>query len=405
MVQIVSSDFKNSTVNLAEEFVLRVCQKTCLSLWCYNNPLAEPGKELCDILVVCDPHVIIVSVKDIVLNSEKAEAGYDRWLRKAVDDSVKQIYGAERNLATAPHVIRKDGSPGLTLPDLATRKTHRIAVAFGSKGEIPIASHDFGKGFVHVLHEESFFGLLAELDTITDLVNYLAAKEVFLVKTSVIVEGPEANLLGYYLCNERSFPQQPDFLVIDNTIWSGLQQNPEFQRRKKADVASYAWDQLIEALSDPAAKPISGPPLKLTDLELALREMARENRLSRRILGQAVRVFLEKAKARVLRSRLLVSPDGLIYVLVFFSQHDLPENRLAELGARCCAARQKIGRGETVIGIGLGEHQPGIGSTSDLVYIKMDDWSSIERDETLKSFGYFSKSDAQNVHVDEFPKE
>ena len=54
-------------VNETEAFALRVCQKTFLSLWCCNNPRKKLGKELCDILVVCAPHVIIISVKDVHL--------------------------------------------------------------------------------------------------------------------------------------------------------------------------------------------------------------------------------------------------------------------------------------------------------------------------------------------------
>jgi hypothetical protein len=394
----------NNTVNSTEEFVFNVCQKTFLSLWCYANPVAEPGKELCDILIVCDPHVIIVSVKGIRLNREKEEAGYNRWLRKAVEDSVKQIYGAERSLATAPHVIRKDGTPGLALPALASQKTHRIAVAFGSGGEVPITSEDFGKGFVHVMNEESFFQLLMELDTITDLVEYLGAKEALLAKSSVVVEGPESNLLGWYLFRGRSFPQKHDIMFVDDTVWKGLCNNPEFQRRKQTDVDSYAWDELIEALADTSAKPVEGPPPTLNELDLALREMARETRFSRRVLGKNLREFLEKAKAKVLRSRMIIGDRGIIYVFVFFSADEPVNGRIAELAARSCAARQRTGRGEAVIGIGIGEFQAGIGSTSDVFYIKMDDWSNIENDATLRGFGYFTESPMQNVYEDEYPR-
>jgi hypothetical protein len=124
------------------------------------------------------------------------DAGYERWLRKAVMESVKQLYGAERTLVTAANVIRKDGTPGLALPAAASRKTHRIAVAFGSGGEVPIPSGDFGKGFVHVMNEEGFSVILNELDTITDFVDYLSAKEDLVAHSEVVVEGHESNLLG-----------------------------------------------------------------------------------------------------------------------------------------------------------------------------------------------------------------
>ena len=59
-------------VNTTEQFVLRVCRTSFLSLWCDSNPQGKnPGKELCDILVVCDRHIIIVSVKDVLFQEHK----------------------------------------------------------------------------------------------------------------------------------------------------------------------------------------------------------------------------------------------------------------------------------------------------------------------------------------------
>jgi hypothetical protein len=396
---------KNTTVNNTEEFVLQICTRTCLSMWACNNPYAEQGKELCDILIVCDPDVIIVSVKDIHLNTEKEVAGFDRWERKAIDDSVRQIYGAERSLATAIKVRLKNGAHGLDLPPLADRKIHRIAVAFGSQGQVPIKSGDFGKGFVHVMHEHSFFHLLTELDTITDLVNYLAAKESLPSRCALVVEGSETNLLGMYLFNNRAFPNGTDFIVVEDTVWSELNQRPEWKRRKEADEPSYAWDRLIEMLADPRAKSIEGAQPELNDLELALRSMARETRFYRRILGGALREFLTSAKAKKLRSRAIVSPSGVIYVLVYFTAADDLKHRTPELALRCAAARKKAGRGEIVVGIGIGEHEAGKGSTSDLVYLCPENWAEFiaKAEGALQASGYFAESFAQKSHHDEYP--
>src|SRR5438046_2091692 len=118
-------------VNETEEFVFRVCRKSFLRLWCYNNPIGKGGKELCDILVICEPHIILVSVKDVKLkDTQNPELDHDRWERKAVDASVKQIYGAERWLGSASYIIRSDGTPGLSVPVAADRRVYRIAVAF-----------------------------------------------------------------------------------------------------------------------------------------------------------------------------------------------------------------------------------------------------------------------------------
>src|SRR4030043_274606 len=99
----------------SEPFVYEICQKSFLSLWSFVNPRGrEPGKELCDVLVVCDPHVIVISVKEVTLkDSGEGKIDWDRWRRKAVDGSIRQIKGAIRWLDQAEHVVKKDGTPGL----------------------------------------------------------------------------------------------------------------------------------------------------------------------------------------------------------------------------------------------------------------------------------------------------
>ena len=58
----------STPLNRTEEFVSRVCQQSFFSFWCYSNPRAQNGRELCDLLIVCHPHVIIISVKEIALS-------------------------------------------------------------------------------------------------------------------------------------------------------------------------------------------------------------------------------------------------------------------------------------------------------------------------------------------------
>ena len=55
-------------VNDSEQFVYDICLKSFLSLWSYINPQGKtPGKELCDVLVVCAPHIIVISVKPLCM--------------------------------------------------------------------------------------------------------------------------------------------------------------------------------------------------------------------------------------------------------------------------------------------------------------------------------------------------
>ena len=338
---------------------------------------SRPGRELCDILVVCDPHVVVISVKEVQYQSDK-EPGIanSRWERKAIDASVKQIYGAERWLAQAPRVVRKDGSPGLRLPPLENGHIHRIAVAIGGKGEAIIKSGDFGKGYVHVLTERGFEDLLTELDTITDLVGFLSAKEAYFAAGSkTLVLGPENNILGYYLLNDKNFPADVDLLMIDDTMWEGLAEREEYKRKKEADMISYDWDRLIELYVGPDRELLGEPDEQLTGMERALRAMAREDRVSRRMLANVMRDFVEQAMDSLFRSRTICGESGVIYVLIFFDATEDRHRRVAVLNDRIGLARHTVGNGNTVIGIGFVQNEPDAVAVCELGYLDATDWS------------------------------
>jgi hypothetical protein len=334
-------------VNDTEQFVLGLCLRSVLTPWCYNNPKGKHGDELCDVLVVCEPHIIIVSVKAVERKGgEPTLVDHERWQRKAVDASVRQIYGAEKWLTSATRVVRSDGSPGLLLPAKDSRKVHRIAVAFGCPEGCMVSSGEFGKGYVHVLTETGVHEILGELDTITDLADYLAAKEELVARGCAVIQtGTQGDLLAWYLHNGRSFPGDANLLHVDDTVWEGPRTSPEFQRRKEADRESYAWDHMIEYLSrrDLRSSTEVGPDL--TDIEIALRVMARETRLSRRILGRGLGNFHSQRRERPLRSRVMMGTSGVIYVLVRFFKEESLEQRQAALVNRCFSARHEVGSG------------------------------------------------------------
>ncbi|ECY1325769.1 TPA: hypothetical protein MZP54_004707, partial [Salmonella enterica] len=64
---------KQDGFNESEKYLADLCSKTFLSLWSYPNVYTDEGKksdnsdgkELCDLLVVFNQHVIIFSDKDI----------------------------------------------------------------------------------------------------------------------------------------------------------------------------------------------------------------------------------------------------------------------------------------------------------------------------------------------------
>jgi len=395
-------------VNETERFVFSVCERSFLSLWCEANPKGKDGDELCDILVVCCPHLIIISVKERQIDQENdPNVEHARWEKKTIEKSLKQIRGAERFLATVSRVVRKDGTPGLKLPPIADRKVHRIAVAFGGQGEVPIRSGDDGDGYVHVMSETGFKEILTELDTITDLTNYLEAKESSSASgCAKLIMGSEADLLALYLFNDRSFPSA-DFMLVDNTHWSGLRERTDYQLKKKAEEASYYWDRLIGVYAGPNRELLGEPDERLEGTELMLRTMARESRFFRRMLGRSLVEFFEKARANGPGSRSIRSPSGTIYVFVYFDPSTEREARCNGIGNRCYLARHTFREGTTVIGFGFMEDESGSIDPCEFAYLDTSDWSPEDEKEwgdVKAKINYDEKFKQQQFDEDEYPR-
>jgi len=396
--------------NKAEEFVFNVCKNTFLSLWSYANPLGKDGKELCDILVVCEPDIIIFSVKEIeVTDGVDVLTSWKRWNRRAIEESAKQAYGAERWLKSAPHVIKSNGTPGLNLPDEKDQIIHRVVVALGGKDKVPIAYGDFGKGFVHVLDEISFSIVLQELDTVTDLIEYLSAKEKFYMsgKKTPVLAGEE-NLLAFYLHSGREFPSNVDNVMLNGNLWEALIKKPDYRRKKEADEISYAWDAIIEDISKHVLKGTLEYSNTPDQGEQILRVMAKENRTYRRILGKHFVEFIDLSAQNKLQARMLPSPSGIIYVILALPHSIDREYRRAELGMRCFIARGLNKDNKTIIGIATEKYKPGHGHSFDLCYRYMPDWTEEDQAQMVEiqeKTGFWLNPAKLEYHEDEYPQD
>ena len=389
--------------------MFRLCRRSFLSLWSYANPLRVDGrKELCDVLVICEPHILIFSVKNVTFDTKvDQDKALARWWRKAVDDSVNQIDGAERNLGKAQWVTRSDGTKGLALPAPNERIVYRISVSLGAKGVLPIPSGDFGKGFVHVWDETFLSVMMKELDTITDLVDYLQSKEDFAARNpGLIIEGGEKNLLAIYIHRGRKFPEEKPPPIITGNQWEELQENEQYKRRNAANRESFLWDRLIEHLSREVLEDRMEFGGTLNDNERVLRYLARETRFARRILSNAFEEFLRVAKAGVVRARMTASPSGIGYVF-FAPPVDYPRDaRIAELGNRCFVARNDLPDCETVIGIGTNVDPAPRGFATDLCLFSVPKWTETHQGHAEKmkqELGYFREPRVTCDAVDEFP--
>jgi hypothetical protein len=403
----------SEVVNNSEQFVYEICKKSFLSLWSYVNPQGRtPQKELCDVLVVCDPHIIVISVKDIQLkDSDNSVVGWKRWQRKAIDDSIKQIKGAVRWLEQSEHVMRRDGSLGLKLPSKDQRIYHNIAVACGGKREVPFTSSEDESGkFYHVMDEQSFLLLLRHLDTISDFVTYLSDKEKFLSKTLAIVSGGEENLLAVYLRNGRQFPSDEDTIVFEDDLWEEISSRPEFNAKLQKDKVSYVWDELIELMCMGGFDTESWLGPDISEAELALRRLALENRFARRLLGDTFINFLNISKTGQVRSRCIHSFSGVGYVFFTYDTDSTYEQRKSELLGRCFAAIHQFTNCFTIVGMGINipGDSPKHGYSQDLVMLhtENDEWPEEylrQADYCRDELGFFKNPNVTHLKEDEYP--
>ena len=368
----------------SERVVTRLCQQSFLKLWTHPNPRGKHGKELCDCLIVCGTHLVIISVKDSKYTATNNETGWKRWAKTAIGKSASQIAGAERWLRSVDQFERHDGRV-VRLPEKTTRQYHRVAVALGGRGQVPLQWGDFGRGFVHVCDEYSIGSLFAALDTITDFVEFLDASEA-LVRSGthpVFNGGGIEDLVALYLLNGRSFEfeaggqnSSADVLMVSDDLWRGLVESGDLNGMKAEFKKSYIWDRLIEHFTDDL---LSGGMFdmhskKVTDNELALVTMTMEPRRNRLIISEAFLEFLQNnelgSAARVVRGR-----EGHAFVFTVRSSDDR-EFRARELALRCLVVRGKLPNTHTVVGIAT--DRPGVsnrGYSSDIVYLCMPDWT------------------------------
>lgn len=342
-----------------EELVFKLCNKTFLSLWSFPNPIGKKRKELCDVLVVCEPDIIIFSIKEInIKESGDFQTDVDRWLTRAIDASVNQIYGAERFLESAERFTLSNFSEEIELPIVSKRKIHRVAVSFGRGNKFPLKYGDLGKGFVHVFDERSVQIILNELDTIKDFLDYLNAKEELIKSSRTPLIFGEEDMLAYYLSNGFSFPSEGDLLIFEDDLYKGLRNNKDYLKILSDLRESYIWDNLIEKLVEDFKAGVLINNVSRKDMEQTIRQMAREDRNTRKLLGEQFLDFIgvydvPKAAARVIHS---ADNNDVVYLFVL-GEFDKRDQRAKELQLRSFVVRALF-QCKTIVGLATERYNP-----------------------------------------------
>jgi hypothetical protein len=419
-----------------------LAEKTFLNLWSYPNTFIDKrtgvnghGKELCDLLVVCDDHVLIFSDKMIVWpEGNDPVMTWSRWFKRAVQKSMKQIRGAERWITTFPNRIFLDRECKqrlpLALPPAERRRVHGIVVARGAgeacrdffgegsgsfliipsiKDEhhylgtpIPFAVGDIDSSgsFIHVLDDATLEIVMSELDTITDFTAYLQKKEMIIRSNKLLSAAGEDELVAYYMTHMNA-NQEHDFVAPDGSalcdddhlsiglgFYSAMLSNPHYRAKKIADESSYIWDGLIQAftmhmLSGTTIVP-DGSSSEWPDHEESVRRMALVPRYLRRGLGAGILDALQQGALapRFTRGFLIGLETGFVFMTLARPQPDLPggyeqyrsarRNMLESYVLAMLWNNKNLSR---VVGLATEPYGGNGGSSEDLIMAEQPEWT------------------------------
>ena len=438
---------KAEGVTPSERYLAKLAERSFLNLWSYPSPFRDQkqgvigdGKEICDLLVVCGAYIIIFSEKTVSWPNGGLNVAWSRWVKRAIRDAAKQAAGAERWITNHPDRIFLDRACKepfpIDLPSESERIIHRIVVANGAvqacKQNLPDSSGSLiiqpdikgnahwprdlneirpfcigdinpSDSFVHVFNEPALDIVMTELDTVTDFVDYLDKKAIFVRSGRLIQADGEENLLAYYAIRvndngEHDFVPKNRPLRIDNSHYSLFANDPRYIAKKEADHISYLWDDLIETFTkhmlDGTSVTISNYEFELRKNELGVRFMALESRLSRRGHGEAIIGAMQKGAQRGMNFRLMIKGEGTkdsdtaFFILIFrfkgntsktrnYEQYRISRTNTAQIYAKGILERYSYLK--RVIGIACEPPGQPHGLSEDMIYAEQASWTDDER--------------------------
>jgi len=308
---------------IAEEFVNSLSENAYLKYWCYPNPTDIDGdkKEICDLLILFFDTAIIISVKNYDL-----KGNYERFKRKVIEKSSKQLFGAEKKLFKSQRPIKiSHPEKGLEIFNpLDYSKIFRLTISVGeSFDNYELIDNKEGKGCITIFNKETFEIIVRELDTIKDLVEYLKAREeLFLQNIDKKCNCTEKDLLAYFLMNKRVFSKKYFFDFENatqslNQKWISYLRNKSVFLKKLEDQKSYFIDHLIK-----------NDVLKLENGIMLAKELMTLSRFQRRIIAQNLFEIVEKYQDKKnFIARRFAKYNGVGFLFIYYPI-ERPQNEI-----------------------------------------------------------------------------
>jgi hypothetical protein len=436
-------DYRSEGVTDSEKYLKRLCEHTFLRLWSYpgiyrdqsSGGGAKNGKEVCDLLVVFDQHIIIFSDKKCEFpNTGDLDLDWSRWVKRAVLKSADQLYGAERWIKAFPNRLFLDSGCSqpllIPLPNVTTAKFHRILVAHGASkrckkelggsgslmihtdviGDMHLRKEEGGypfvigqidpqKGYIHVLDDFTVDILLKTLDTISDFVSYIEKKETLILSGLLLAIAGEEDLLAVYLrkLNKQEehdfiFDEEYNAIAIDEGFWEDFLKSPQYRYQREANRVSYAWDDLIEQFSTHAMQGTQylPNPYGILGTEKTMRFLARENRTRRRMLARSLFEIMAK-NPKTMKTARIIKPSRLgdpYYVFLLLpplegiTEEEYRIGRYKFLEAHCLVTKLIFPDALDIVGLAT-ESGTDIYRSEDAMYLDAREWNDDMQAEAL----------------------
>lgn len=176
--------------------------------------------------------------------------------------------------------------------------------------------------------------------------------------------------------------------------WAEFIHSDEWARREKANEISYAWDNMIEYITEHFEQDTMhfSTDKSFESNEKALRLMAQESRLSRRKLAESFFEILDATPIGQYRVRMLYSKQtpgvGFFMLIVPRNQTDdyakYRQDRFAMLENYCRVAKLMcFGKLTHIAGIATDGRTTSKGNSIDLLYYEATQWDPGERERAV----------------------
>ncbi|WP_421523874.1 YecA family protein [Pseudomonas yamanorum] len=416
-------------VTESERMLSQFCEKSFLKLWTYPNPYKDDGKELCDLIAVFGNHVFIFFDRNNALPQDDDKDPlllWNRWKKKVIDKQIHTAHGAERYIRSGRPIFL-NGKKTLPFPipiDIKTAIFHKIVVAHGAKeaclrsspnniyGSLavvyldlamhttPETTHPFSlvldkENPVHILDSHNLSIILTELDTVSDLADYLDEKVSAIKRHIVLSYCGEEDLLAHYYVNYDEKGQKHRIgtdketvsgIMIGEGEWRDYVGSDVYRATKQANKASYLWDELIQKTCQYS---IDGKLLgnaNLLDGPSAIYEMVKEPRYIRRALAEGMMQSIESfpnfsGAARKVSLMPSINPTTAYVFLqlklteAMQANSDARAKRQTILEIACGSAKNKFPDFTKIIGIGMEPPKYSTKISEDFILMPCENWT------------------------------